>query len=163
MKKGIVAGIIGVVSFASGFILGGKFLVSMINDYKKRMERNLANMMLFNDWLEFLYSGGSVVQYFKSRGYKKIMIYGSGYISKRLVQALEKTNIQVATVMDKADFSDKNEMVAEAGEVIPMVDCIVITPVFYYDEIVTMLQKRTEIPIVSMQLIIDAGCRQGVN
>ena len=92
MKKGIVAGIIGVVSFASGFILGGKILVSMINDYKKRMERNLANMMLFNDWLEFLYSGGSVVQYFKSRGYKKIMILptknksrtGSGHIFSRI-------------------------------------------------------------------------------
>ncbi len=163
MKKGIAAGILGIVSFTSGFALGGKALVGMINDYKERMERNLANMMLFNDWLEFLYSGGSVEQYFQDCGYKKIMVYGNGYIGKRLIQALEQTEIDVITVMDKADFSDRNEMVIGVSEAIPSVDCIVITPVFYYDEISEMLQKKTDIPIISMRAIINAKCRQGEN
>ena len=81
--------LIGAVSFASGFFLGGKALVRMINDYKMRMERNLSNMQLFHDWLEFLYSGGSIEQYFHKHGYKKILIYGNGYIGQRLFHALE--------------------------------------------------------------------------
>ena len=54
MKKGYAICFTGAISFVTGFFLGGKALVGMINDYKRRMERNASNMMLFNDWREFL-------------------------------------------------------------------------------------------------------------
>lgn len=157
MKKGIAACLISLVSFVTGFILGGKILVKMINDYKTRMKRNLSNMMLFNDWLEFLYSRGKVEQYFHDHGYKRIMIYGNGYIGKRLQQALGQTDIEVAAVMDKVVSSDEKGLVIDVDSSIPDVDCIVITPVYYYDEIVDLLQKKTELPLVPMQMIINVA------
>lgn len=155
MKKGIIAGLISLASFVTGFIIGGKVLVNMINDYKRRMKRNLSNMLLFNDWLEFLYSGGKVEQYFYNHGYKRIMIYGNGYIGKRLQQALEQTDIEVAAVMDKAVSSDERGLVTGIDSSIPDVDCIVITPVYYYDEIFSMLHKKTKLPLVNIQEIIN--------
>lgn len=155
MKKYMTAVLIGVVSFVAGFILGGKMLVSMINDYKKRMERNFSNMMLFNDWLEFLYSGGHVEQYFHKHGYKRIMIYGNGYIGKRLKQALEQTDIEVVAIMDKVTSMDEAGLIIGVDSEIPDVDCIVITPTFYYDEIFTLLDEKTDIPIASMQMVIE--------
>ena len=68
-------------------------LVSMINDDKRRMNRNLSNMTVFNDWLDFLYSGGNVAEYFLEHGYGRIMIYGNGYIGARLIPALKETEI----------------------------------------------------------------------
>lgn len=138
-----------------GFFLGGKMLVGMINDYKKRMERNCSNMMLFNNWLEFLYSGGSIEQYFHDNGYKRIMIYGNGYIGKRLVQALADSDIEVAAVMDKSASAEENGTVIGTDSKIPDVDCIVITPIYFYDDILDMLQEKTNVPVVSMQTVIE--------
>lgn len=140
----------------TGFIFGGKMLVGMINDYKKRMERNLSNMMLFNDWLETLYSGGSIEQYFHNNGYKRIMIYGNGHIGRRLFQALADSDIEVAAVMDKSASGDEDGMVIGPDSKIPDVDCIVITPVYFYDDISAMLQEKTNVPVVSMQKVIGA-------
>lgn len=155
MKEKMIVGLVNTLSFVLGFILGGKMLVSMINDYKRRMKRNLSNMMLFNDWLDFLYSGGKIEQYFYNQGYKRIMIYGNGYIGKRLKQALRQTDIDVIAIMDKVVSSDEEGLVIDADSAIPDVDCIVITPVFFYDEISAMLGEKTNVPIVSMQIVIE--------
>lgn len=155
MKRNIIAGITGTISFVIGFILGGKILVSTVNDYKKRMERNLSNMVLLNDWLELLYSGGNIEQYFNCKGYKKIMIYGNGYVGRRLTQALTDSDIEVAAIMDKSVTADQNGIVIGADSEIPNVDCIVITPVYYYDEILGLLREKTNVPLVSMKTVID--------
>lgn len=143
------------VSFGSGFFLGGKMLVGVINDYKTRMNRNLFNMLLLNDWLDFIYSGGNVERYFLERGYHRIMIYGNGYIGARLIQALAGTNVEIAAVMDRVASGDRNEMVIGMDADIPDVDCIVITPIYYYESIYHMLKERTEIPIVSIQEVVS--------
>lgn len=153
MKKGIITGLISIISFVVGIILGGKMLVGMINDYKMRMERNLSNMMLLNGWLEFIYSGGRIEQYFQSHGYKKVMIYGNGYTGKRLYQALEKTDIDVVAIMDKMNRSDAERILIGVDSKIPDIDCVIITPTFYYDEIYDMLRKRIKVPIISIEAL----------
>lgn len=143
----------GTMSFATGFFLGGKALVGMINDYKMRMERNSSNMMLLNDWMEFLYAGGSIEQYFRKHGYKRIMIYGNGYIGQRLFQALEETDVEVVAIMDRANSpdSDTEGRLIGVNSEIPEVDCVVITPTIHFDEIYHMLRERMNQPIISIE------------
>lgn len=156
MKKGFAFLCTGIVSFGVGFYLGGKMLVKMINDYKLRMTRNLSNMMVLNNWLEFVYSGGNIEQYFHSRNYSRIMIYGNGYIGKRLLQALAKTDVEVVAVMDKKALLDGDSIVLGLESDIPNVDCIVVTPVFYYNEISNELRNKTNIPIIPIEEIWTA-------
>lgn len=155
MKKGGVALLTGGVSFGFGLFLGGKMLVGMINDYKRRMERNLSNMMLLNDWVEFIYSGNSIDKFFHDHKYSKIMIYGYGYIGTRLMQALGGTDIEVTAVMDKSVSSDKDKMLIGIDREVPDVDCIVVTPVFHFDEINGMLKKKTNIPVIPIDKILE--------
>lgn len=156
MRKNICRIFLYGTSFGIGFFLGGKMLVSMINDYKWKMKRNLSNMMLFNDWLHFIYIGGSFEEYLLAQSYKNIMIYGNGYIGKRFLEALSKTDIEVVAIMDKQINSlNTNEKMIGIESNIPNVDCIVVTPVYYYDEIYDMLKKRTGIPIISIQDILE--------
>lgn len=156
MKKNICRMLLCAGTFGIGFFLGGKMLVSMINDYKWRMKRNFSNMMLFNNWLHFIYTGGSFEEYFQNQGYKNIMIYGNGYIGKRFLEALSKTEIEVAAIMDKQiDPSEANEEMIGIESDIPNVDCIVVTPVYYYQEIYDMLRNKTDIPIVSIQDVLE--------
>lgn len=153
MKNRCAICVTGIASFVSGFFLGGKALVGMINDYKRRMERNASNMMLFNDWMEFLYAGGSIGQYFHAHGYKKIMIYGNGYIGQRLFQALEGTDVEVAAIMDQANSSgsDTEGILIGVDSEIPDIDCVVVTPVTYFDEIYHMLREKMGQPIISVE------------
>ena len=135
--------------FLGGFYLGGKCLVSIINEQKTRADRNSANMYLFSDWLAFLYSGDHIEEYFHKKGFQKIMIYGNGFIGARLVQALQKTDVEIVAVMDKAACSGVDGVIGTDSD-IPDSDCIIVTPVFYYEEIYDMLKERTNIPIVSI-------------
>lgn len=147
--------LIGAISFAVGFFLGGKALVGMINDFKMRMERNLSNMLLFHDWLEFLYSGGCIEQYFHRHGYKKILIYGNGYVGQRLFHALKQTDIEVVGIMDQMNSSDLDaqEMLIGLDSKIPDIDCVVVTPMFYYNEICQVMQKKTQCPVIAVDVL----------
>lgn len=133
--------------FLGGFYLGGKCLVNMVNTQKTRADRNAVNMRLFNDWLAFLYAGGHIEAYFHKKGFQRTMIYGNGFIGARLAQALRKTDIEIVAVMDQAAYSGVDGMIGTEADV-PDCDCIVITPVFYYEEICSMLKEKTNIPIV---------------
>lgn len=136
--------------FLSGFYIGGKCLVSMINNEKTKADRNSANMHLFNDWLAFLYAGGQMEAYFHTNGFRRIMVYGNGLIGARLTQALQKTDVEIVAVMDKAAYSGADGVIGTEAD-IPDCDCIVVTPVFYHEEICSMLRERTNIPVVSVR------------
>ncbi len=143
------------VAFGTGFFLGGKMLVGMINEYKSRMKCEHSNMLVLNDWLYFLYSGKNIEKYFHDLGYGKIMIYGNGNIGKRLFQALSKTDIEVVAIMDKTvTLSDDSGLLIGTDSNIPCVDCIIITPVFYEKEIYNFLNERTKIPVISIRDIV---------
>ena len=144
-----------IASFGLGFFLGGKALVNMINTYKNRMDRAHTNLMILNEWLEYLYSGGIIEKYFHTHEYTRVMVYGNGYIGKRLVQALSKTDIEVTAVMDKEILAGGSEGMIGIDSVIPDSDCIIVTPIFYWDAIYDMLRKRTSIPIISIQTVIN--------
>lgn len=153
MKKKFAIVCTGIASFGVGFYFGGKMLVSTINDYKKRMERNLSNMIVLSDWLEFIYSGGNITKYFYNHGYSRIIVYGNGYIGQRLVQALAQTGIEVVAIMDKKASMGQEDMVIGVESTIPDADCVVVTPVFYYNEINNALKNKTNIPIISLEEI----------
>lgn len=159
MKRGIFPLVASLGAFGIGFFLGGKMLVDMINDCITKKNRYFSNMMLFNNWLESIYSRGSIDNYFHNHGYRKIMIYGNGYVGARLFQALSGTDIEVTAVMDKAASSDSlSAEVIGINSEIPASDCIVVTPIFYYEEIYNMLSKKTDIPIISIQSVIEEAC-----
>ncbi len=159
MKKNIAAFIWGIGSFVIGFFLGGKMLAGMVNDYKNKMKRNTCNMMVLSNWLEFIYGGERIEQYFYAHGYNKIMIYGGSYIGMRLSQALSGTDIKIAAIMDKTASSGANGGIIGTDSEIPIVDCIVVTPVFYYEEIYKMLRERVDIPIISVADIFRSASK----
>lgn len=153
MRNRNVIFLTGAMSFAAGFYLGGKTLVGMINNYKMQAERNLSNMMLFHDWMEFQQAGGRIEQYFHEHGYKRVMIYGNGYVGQRLFGALKESDVDVTAIMDQMNASDSDAegILIGVDSVIPDVDCIVITPVFYFDEIYQKLRAKTGQPIISIE------------
>ena len=142
-------------SFVSGFYLGGKSLVGLVNKYKDDSMRNRTNMEILGKWLEAVYEGGSVGNYFKTHNYKNILIYGNGLTGQILYRALKNSDIKVVAIMDRQVSVNSEGILTSADSDIPDADCIVITPIYYYNQIYSSVRVRTKIPMVSVEEIFD--------
>ncbi|MCI9336281.1 MAG: hypothetical protein HFH93_01880 [Lachnospiraceae bacterium] len=147
--------ILACASFIAGFYLGGKSLVGMINKQKDESMRNRRNMELLSKWLDALYDGWNVDKFFEKNNYKNILIYGNGLIGQKLYKALNTANINVVAIMDKQVRGNAEGILIGADSNIPYADCIVITPICYYNQIYCSVRDKTNIPIVSVEDIFN--------
>ena len=103
-------------------------------------------------------------QYFSKRKIKSVAIYGTATLGELLFYYLSKTDIEIAYLMDKG-AGGKNNINGvpiyrtDDSKLPPEVDAIVVTPVFYFDEIADELKAR-KIPakkIISLERIVAAN------
>ena len=126
------------------------------NRYKLFFERTY-------QWLTLLENRTTLIPYFEKHHCKKIGIYGIAEFGKMLYKELTEHNeIKVEFFMDKN--AEKNRAIEgipvflpEELPDVPDVDMIVVTAVAAADSIArTLLKVRPELPIVSLNTIIDA-------
>lgn len=96
-----------------------------------------------------------VEDYFYRNRIKTIAIYGMSYIGERLFEELKNTDIEIKYAIDKNNESIYVDIdVLSVDEVLPKVDAIIVTPVYFFDEIKDMLQKKTVCRIISLEDVI---------
>jgi len=123
---------------------------------KELADKHLALYMLMNEWVKVKQENKSIADYFESCGYKRIAIYGMNYVGETLLSELRYTNVQVVIGID----NNASDLYTDINVVTPdkfaeEVDAIIVTPVFYYDEIVEALEKKTSCPIISIKNVIE--------
>lgn len=158
MKKGIGT----ILSTLTGALVGSAVGVAVYKQqqkeskkWKNMSDKHLALMCLFNQWMITKQEGKSVVDYFHNNGIKSVAIYGMSYLGERLLDELLTSDIEVKYAIDKNSISIYAKVdVISPDENIPMVDAIVVTPVFFYNEIEEMLSAKTECKIISLEDIL---------
>lgn len=113
-------------------------------------------------WLTLLENGTTLIPYFEKHHCKKIGIYGGAEFGKMLYKELAAhSQIQVEFFMDRN--AGNNSMIEGIPVFMPKelpnvsdVDMLVVTAIAAADSIVRMLlEVRPELPIVSLNTIID--------
>ena len=99
-------------------------------------------LMLMDQWIANLEDDKSVIHFFEIKKYKKIAVYGTSWLSRRLQKELECTD---ELVFDKNSI----ESIKDCD-----VDVIVVTSLYYFYETQMNLEKLTDIPIVSIGKIV---------
>lgn len=118
-------------------------------------EKHLALFLMMNQWVAVKQEGKNLADYLKKMGYKTIAIYGMSYAGERLVEELKDSDIEIKYGIDKnADkiYSDIDVVTME-GE-LAEVDAIVVTPIFFFDEIEEELSAKTDCPVISLEDIL---------
>ena len=118
-------------------------------------EKHLALFLMMNQWVAVKQEGKNLADYFDKQGYKSIAIYGMSYAGERLLEELKCSDIQVQYGIDKnADniYMDVNIVTME-DELKP-VDAIVVTPIFFFDDIEEELSKKIDCPIISLEDVL---------
>ena len=142
-------------------VLSGVSAVATIIVYRKMTEKDEGSKklhelyMAFNRWIQLKQDGISLAEYFHDQHYKTVAIYGMKELGERLYDELTNSNISVAYVIDKnADsiYADVNVVTPDSE--LDTVDVIVVTAIYYFDEIEEMLSKKVSCPIVSLKDIL---------
>lgn len=159
MKKGLGGVISTLAGAALGAAAGGsvvratasKKINEMFEGHKKVHELYMA----FDQWLRLRQEGKTLVEYFEKNNYKTVAIYGMKELGERLYDELENTGIEVRYAIDKnADSIYADVDVVTPDDDLEPVDVIVVTAIYYFDEIEENLSGKVDYPIISLEDIL---------
>lgn len=155
MKKGLLS----VVSLLAGGIAGavavGKKLDKKVKAEHTYAEKHLLIMQMFNQWLIDKHKGKKLADFFEDNGYRSIAIYGMSYLGERLVDELQGSGIEVKYAIDKnADNIFADVEVKQPSEDLPEVDVVVVTAVYFFEEIESELAELVNCPVISLENVL---------
>lgn len=156
MKKHISTIFVGILSIILGGALG--YIIGKNSSNEDEMKNKMLKYYAtFNSWLELKQNNKNLSDYFEKMGYKTIAIYGMKEVGERLYCELRDSDIDVKYAIDQnADsiFSDLN--VYSLDDSLPEVDAIIVTPVYYYNSILSKLADKVNCPVISLDDVIGS-------
>lgn len=156
MKKGILSALSFVCGSVAGISSAGSVFSKKAKEAQKYADKHLAIMLVMNQWLINKQEGKSLVSFFEENGYKSIAIYGMSYLGERLEDELRNSGIEVRYVIDKnAENIYADVDVKSPEDDMDEVDAVIVTAVFFFDEIEEQLEKIFGCPIISLEDVVQ--------
>lgn len=115
---------------------------------EKRKE-NEAYIILKKQWDELYKLGENVSFFFRKRGIRSVIIYGSGSLAERLTCDLKELDIKVNYL----------QMSKQISEISFAIDIVVVLDIEHYIEIEYEICKKNLIEVISIQELIDKTLR----
>lgn len=107
-------------------------------------------------WVKIKQKNINISSYFISEKVKHIAIYGMKELGQLLYDELINTEIHIDYVIDKNPKIQTDSRLISPENELPEVDMIVVTAIFYYEEIRGFLQNRISARIISLlDILID--------
>lgn len=159
MKKragGVFSALAGMaVGAAAGGVAAGKVSSKKINELMEGHKKVHELYMAFDQWLRIRQEGKTLAEYFEKNNYKTAAIYGMKELGERLYDELKDSDITVSYIIDKnADSIYADVDVVTPDDELGAVDVIVVTAIYYFDEIEENLSGKIDCPIVSLEDIL---------
>lgn len=123
---------------------------------KNLSDKHLMMFLLMNEWVKVKQQNKSIAQYLKIRGISSLAIYGMSYIGQRLVDELLDSEIKIVKLYDAKSggkYRGMDIVSAEKGSD-SLHDAVIVTPIFYYDEICESLTKKGFARTINIEEII---------
>ena len=159
MKKGIISIISALIGAAAGGAAGAlatsKVMGEATAKEQKMSNKHLALFLMMNQWVLVKQEGKNLASYFEKNNYHKIAVYGMSYAGERLLNELKGSGIEVAYGIDQnADGIYSEIEIITKEDTLEPVDAIVVTPVFFFQEIEKDLSGKVDCPILSLEDIL---------
>ena len=157
MGKGkVLSTILGVaVGAAGGAAVAGNACAKNTEKWKKMSDKHLALFLLMNEWMRTKQEGKSIKDYLDKYEYKTVAVYGMSYVGERLLDELQNCGIEVKYAIDQnADTIYTGIDVYSPEDDLPEVDVIIVTAVYFFDEIYDKLSDKVQCAIVSLEDVL---------
>lgn len=125
------------------------------NMYQTLTDKHMGLYLMMNQWVKVKQEGKNLASYFEDNDFKTIAIYGMSYAGERLVDELEGSGILIKYGIDKnAEGIYTDIDMVKPDDILEEVDAIVVTSIFYIDEITDMIEKKVSCPIISLEDVL---------
>lgn len=146
------------IGFLLGIVIAEKKSKKGIINGLLTTNKNYVLFRLMNQWVKVKQEGKNLSEYFRQCGYKKIAIYGMGYIGDTLLNELKGTETEVLYGIDRnASSTYANIDVVSLSDEFKPVDAIVLTVIDSFEMISERVQEKINCPILSIiDVVFDA-------
>lgn len=129
--------------------------VNEIQDIQKRSNKFERYLNLLDVWMTLRENGIRLDKYLLDRGYKKIGVYGYGIFGRHLIEEMKDSCVQVVFLVDrKGDKLCTPVPVYLPSAQLPECDAIVVSSVFFIEDIRTELTKHGDYKLISLEAIL---------
>lgn len=159
MRKGSKAVISTLMGTAVCAIAGGTVVKTKLSKTLEQKNDILKKVHVlycaFDRWLQIRQEGRTLAEYFEKHNYKTVAIYGMKELGERLLDELKDSDVKVCYAIDKnADQIYADVDIVTPDDELEPVDVIVVTAIYYFDEIAENLSEKVDYPIVSLEDIV---------
>lgn len=139
------------IGFLLGIVIAEKKSKKGIINGLLTANKNYVLFRLMNQWVKVKQEGRNLSEYFRQCGYKKIAIYGMGYIGETLLNELKGTETEVLYGIDRnASSTYANIDVVSLSDEFKPVDAIVVTVIDSFEMVSERVQEKINCPILSI-------------
>ena len=131
-----------------------------INKMRESIHSNERKWLIYYrlmlEWMKKKQNGKSISNVLRRYGFDSVAVYGMGDMAGILIRELSDDNIDVKYGVEKA-FKGKRFGVDVFSLTDPLkeVDAIIITPIFYINEIKKDLSEKTEMPLICIDELVN--------
>ena len=123
---------------------------------RETADRNFAIMNLFSQWMKAIRQGKGIADYLERHGIKKVAIYGLGMLGERLYDELYDSDITVVCGIDRnLGIRYRNLPVRSISQIPDEVTDIIVTAVYFYQDIKKELAYHTDAKVMSLQDVVE--------
>lgn len=142
--------------------LGVSFKCSLI--VCKNKDRIINNMIKYKvyyklmlSWLTKLEENKNIGEFLDKKGFQNVAVYGGRGIGEHLIKQLAETKITVNCIIDRVAYDTKTYQIPiyQLDDALPMVDAVIVTPIWDFDNIREQLAEKVDCPIISIKDIIE--------
>lgn len=143
------------IGAVGGAVVMEKIAGKAIDNLRELTDKNLDLFLLMNKWMRTRQEGGHIKDYLEKNGYRPVAVYGLSHVGKCLLEELKGCDVEVKYAVDQntaAVYSDVETYSPE--DHLPDADVMIVTAVYYFDEISNNLKDKVAFPIVSLKDIL---------
>lgn len=155
MKKRVVSVLSVIIAGILGMGIVGKLFRAEKDKVKGIPDKHFALFLMMNQWVHIKQDGKSIAEYLLKKNYKTIAIYGISYAGERLIDELRDSEIRIAYGIDKNPEGIYADIeVVHPEESLKEVDAVIVTAIFFMEEIRRDLSGKLSCPILSLEDIL---------
>lgn len=128
-------------------------------ELEHRLQKSILFYWVLTRWLGNMIDENGVAERISAMGYSTVAVYGYAEIGKLLCRELQKTEVEVVYVLDKkVKATEWNDVPVYApGKGLPEVDAVIVTAVYYYEEIEKELSGLGFRNVISFSELVGKG------
>lgn len=126
-------------------------------ELEKKWQKSVLFYWILTRWMDWKIAGKRIADVLLKQNWRQIAVYGYAELGQLLCRELAEGEVHVSYLLDKrvADSGIKNLPVYIPQSGLPQVDAVVVTAVYYFDEIREELSKMGYQNIISFRTLLE--------